>query len=94
MKEEIAPMALFRLSVLGPMVNREQLARDELQQLIGELAQREYCPAAVKGPRRLVACGECRLHAGLAAQSCKPAVGCVWGNKFQTRRVINAPTSV
>lgn len=47
--KEIDPVALFRLSVLGPMVSREQLARGELQQLIGELAQREY---AIPGSQR------------------------------------------
>ena len=40
--KEIDPKALFRLSVLGPLVSRERLARGELQQLIRELAQREY----------------------------------------------------
>lgn len=47
--KEIDPLALFRLSVLGPLVSREQLARGELQQLIGELAQREY---AIPGSQR------------------------------------------
>jgi putative transposase len=46
---EIDPKALFRLSVLGPMVSREQLERGELQHLIGELAEREY---AIPGTRR------------------------------------------
>lgn len=40
--KDIDPLALFRLSVLGPLVSRERLARGELQQLIGELSQREY----------------------------------------------------
>ena len=40
--KEIDPLALFRLSVLGPLVSRERLQRGELQQLIRELAQREY----------------------------------------------------
>ena len=39
---EIDPKALFRLSVLGPIVSRERLDRGELQSLIRELAQREY----------------------------------------------------
>ena len=47
--KEIDPKALFRLSVLGPLVSRERLARGELQQLIRELAQREY---AIPGSRR------------------------------------------
>ena len=46
---QIDPKALFRLSVLGPMVSRERLARGELQQLIRELAQREY---AIPGSER------------------------------------------
>ena len=45
---EIDPKALFRLSVLGPVVSRERLERGELQQLIRELAQREY---AIPGTR-------------------------------------------
>ena len=36
------PKALFRLSVLGPLVSREKLERGELQQIIRELAQRSY----------------------------------------------------
>lgn len=40
--KEIHPLALFRLSVLGPIVSRERLGRGELQQTIRELAQREY----------------------------------------------------
>lgn len=39
---QVDPLALFRLSVLGPLVSRERLERGELQQLIGELSQREY----------------------------------------------------
>lgn len=39
---EIDPKALFRLSVLGPIVSRERLEHGELQQLIRELATREY----------------------------------------------------
>ncbi|MDZ7883988.1 MAG: hypothetical protein U5N53_14245 [Mycobacterium sp.] len=34
---EIDPKALFRLSVLGPLVSREQLARGELQEQLREL---------------------------------------------------------
>jgi hypothetical protein len=36
------PIALFRLSVLGPLVSRERLARGELQTIIRELASKEY----------------------------------------------------
>jgi len=46
---EIDPKALFRLSVLGPVVSREKLEHGELQQLIRELAQREY---AIPGTQR------------------------------------------
>ena len=46
---EIDPRALFRLSVLGPLVSRERLERGELQQIIRALAQREY---AIPGSRR------------------------------------------
>lgn len=45
----IDPAALFRLSVLGPLVSRERLARGELQQIIRELARREY---AIPGSHR------------------------------------------
>ncbi len=46
---QIDPKALFRLSVLGPLVSREQLARGELQQLTRELSAREY---AIPGTQR------------------------------------------
>lgn len=46
---EIDPKALFRLSVLGPLVSRERLERGELQQIIRDLAGREY---AIPGTRR------------------------------------------
>lgn len=46
---EIDPKALFRLSVLGPLVSRERLERGELQQIIRALAEREY---AIPGTRR------------------------------------------
>lgn len=35
---EINALALFRLSVLGPLVSREQLGRGELQTIIRQLA--------------------------------------------------------
>ena len=47
--KEIDPVALFRLSVLGPIVSRERLLRGELQQLMREAAQREY---AIPGSQR------------------------------------------
>ncbi len=47
--KEIDPKALFRLSVLGPLVSRERLEHGELQQIIRDLAQREY---AIPGSRR------------------------------------------
>ncbi len=36
------PVALFRLSVLGPLVSRDRLERGELKRLIRELASRDY----------------------------------------------------
>lgn len=47
--KEIDPKALFRLSVLGPLISRERLERGELQQIIRDLASREY---AIPGSRR------------------------------------------
>lgn len=47
--KEVDPKALFRLSVLGPLISRERLARGELQQMIRELSTREY---AIPGTRR------------------------------------------
>ena len=47
--KQIDPKALFRLSVLGPLVSREKLERGERQQIIRELAQREY---AIPGSSR------------------------------------------
>jgi putative transposase len=46
---EIDPKALFRLSVLGPLISRERLERGELQHSLRELAAREY---AIPGSRR------------------------------------------
>ena len=40
--KQIDPKALFRLSVLGPLVSRERLEHGQVQQLIRDLAQREY----------------------------------------------------
>ncbi len=45
----VDPVALFRLSVLGPLVSRDSLQRGELQRIIRELAGREY---AIPGSRR------------------------------------------
>jgi transposase InsO family protein len=42
-------MALFRLSVLGPLVSRDDLAHGELQKIVRELAQKEY---AIPGSNR------------------------------------------
>ena len=47
--KEIHPLALFRLSVLGSLVSREQLGRGELQQTLRELAQAQY---AIPGSQR------------------------------------------
>lgn len=46
---DIDPVALFRLSVLGPLISRASLERGELQTVIRELAQKEY---AIPGSRR------------------------------------------
>lgn len=46
---EVDPKALFRLSVLGPLVSRERLGHGELQQIVQQLAQQEY---AIPGSRR------------------------------------------
>lgn len=49
--KEFDPMALFRLSVLGPLVSRDRLERGELQQIIRELARQDY---AIPGSKRRV----------------------------------------
>jgi len=49
MMNPVDPQALFRLSVLGPLVSRERLARGELKRLVTELAEREY---AIPGSQR------------------------------------------
>jgi transposase InsO family protein len=36
------PVTVFRLSVIGPLISRRDLARGELQRLLQELAQRAY----------------------------------------------------
>ena len=40
--KEIDPKALFRLTVLGPLISRAQLERGEQQQIIRQLAERQY----------------------------------------------------
>lgn len=57
--KDIDPLALFRLSVLGPLVSRERLDRGELQKIVRELAQRDY--AIPNSPRR--ALGEKTIEA-------------------------------
>jgi putative transposase len=47
--KDIDPKALFKLTVLGPLISRERLERGELQQLMREAAQREY---AIPGTQR------------------------------------------
>lgn len=47
----IHPMALFRLSVLGPLAAREVLARGELKRLLRELASRTYVEPSGKSVR-------------------------------------------
>jgi hypothetical protein len=61
--KDIDPKALFKLSVLGPLVSRERLELRELQQLIRELAQREY--AVPDSKRRHL--GEKTIEAWLVA---------------------------
>ena len=39
---DIHPVALFRYSVLGPLVSRSQLPRGELKAALRELAARDY----------------------------------------------------
>ena len=39
---EIDPQALFRFSVLGPLISRRRLERGELQRILRELAARDY----------------------------------------------------
>jgi transposase InsO family protein len=47
--KELDRIALFRLSVLGPLISRPSLERGELQALLRELAQKEY---AIPGSHR------------------------------------------
>jgi transposase InsO family protein len=47
--KDLDPIALFRLSVLGPLVSRARLTRGELQATLRELAQKEY---GIPGSRR------------------------------------------
>lgn len=47
--KELDPVALFRLSVLGPLVSRPQLSRGELKATLRELAAKEY---DIPGSRR------------------------------------------
>jgi putative transposase len=42
MSKSIHPLALFRLSVLGPLASRDHLERGELKQIIRELASKTY----------------------------------------------------
>lgn len=47
--KELDPVALFRLSVLGPLVSRPKLARGELQATLRELCEKPY---VIPGSRR------------------------------------------
>lgn len=40
--KELDPVALFRLSVLGPLVSRQSLSRGELKAMLAELASKDY----------------------------------------------------
>lgn len=50
MKHTIHPLALFRLSVLGPLASRDSLARGELRAIARELANQTY---NIPGSRRV-----------------------------------------
>ena len=39
---DLHPVALFRLAVLGPLVSRDCLEHGELKRLLRELAERDY----------------------------------------------------
>ena len=92
--KEIDSLALFRLSVLGPMVSREQLGRGELQGMIRELAQREY---AIPGSQRRRV-GEKTIEAWYSAELNIPrsrpadAKDCVVRSHFPVRLIL--PTSI
>ena len=47
--KDIHPMALFRLSVLGPLISRDHLAHGELSQILRDLSQKDY---AIPGSQR------------------------------------------
>lgn len=47
--KELDPVALFRLSVLGPLVSRQKMERGELQATLRDLSQKPY---AIPGTRR------------------------------------------
>ncbi len=51
--KEVHPMALFRLSVLGPLASREHLAHGELKQIIRQLAA---TPHQIPGSTRAYLC--------------------------------------
>lgn len=50
MNKPIHPLALFRLSVLGPLASRDKLARGELKTIIQELASKTYL---IPGSKRI-----------------------------------------
>jgi len=55
-----------------------------------ESAHRYIVQQRLKRPGgRLVACGKCRSHVGLATQSCEPAVGCLLGEGFEASSMIS-----
>ena len=47
--KQLHPMALFRLTVLGPLINRDHLGYGELKRIIRELAEKPY---AIPGSHR------------------------------------------
>ena len=61
--KEFNATALFRLSVLGPLVSRDDLERGDLQKIIREVTQKEYAiPAAGKNGAHCTVC-----HTGFTA---------------------------
>lgn len=77
----VDPVALFRLSVLGPLVSRERLEHGELQRIIRELALREY---AIPGSRRCLV-GEKTIEAWYYANSdvIRPVIPITFGHLFR-----------
>lgn len=81
------PIALFRLSLLGPLVSRTQLTRGELKATLRELASKEY---DIPGSRRrqvaektLQSCGTTAIKEGPDGTGAPAALG---SGSIQDRR--------